>query len=96
MRWQAENDLVVNVVAAAILGLLVGLTLRLAASIDAWSRLLWSPHHLQQLDGCLRRDDPKAGDWSPALGLIGLTLGLGAATIVFLIGQQIKPSALGR
>jgi len=59
IRWQADNDLVVNVLAAVILGLLVGLPLRPAASIDVWSRLLWSPHHLQQLDGGVRRDDRK-------------------------------------
>ena len=95
IRGQAENDLVVNVVAATILGLLVGLPLRPRRQLMLGVGFCGALHHLQQLDGGLRRDD-REGRLVAGLGIDGLMLGLGAATIGFLIGQKIKPSALAR
>ncbi len=93
IRWQADNDLVVNVVGAAILGLLLGLPYRprrqLLIGVGFCGALTTFSSWMVD---CVKLI--ASGDWLPALGLIALTLGfgLGAATAGFLIGQQIKRS----
>ncbi len=97
IRWQVglhlqDHDLLVNVAGAAILGLLLGL-----------------PHHPHRqllvgigFCGALTTFSSwmvacviliAAGQWSAALGLIGLTLGLGlgAATLGWLLGRRLRP-----
>ncbi len=93
IRWQADNDLVVNVVGAAILGLLLGLPFRprrqLLIGVGFCGALTTFSSWMVD---CVKLI--ASGDWLSALGLIALTLGfgLGAATAGFLIGQQIKRS----
>jgi CrcB protein len=93
IRWQADNDLVVNVVGAAILGLLVGLPFRarrqlllgvgFCGSLTTFSS--WMVDCVVMI---------AMGAWLPVLRLIGLTLGLGlgAAGLGFWVGRQIIPS----
>ncbi|MDP6309599.1 MAG: CrcB family protein [Prochlorococcus sp.] len=93
IRWQAHNDLVVNVVGAAILGLLVGLPFRarrqlllgvgFCGSLTTFSS--WMVDCVVMI---------AMGAWLPVLRLIGLTLGLGlgAAGLGFWVGRQIIPS----
>ena len=96
LRWQlalhlGDQNLLVNVLGAALLGLLAGLPaaprrqlllgIGFCGSLTTFSSwMLAAMKHLS------------AGDWSAALGLIGLTLGLGlgAAALGFKIANQFK------
>ena len=87
LRWQValhlgDQNLLVNVFGAALLGLLAGLPaaprrqlllgIGFCGSVTTFSSwMLAAMKHLS------------AGDWSAALGLIGLTLGLGLGAAAF-------------
>ena len=97
LRWQLavqlqDHNLLVNTLGAAILGLLAGLPaaprrqllvgIGFCGSVTTFSSwMLTAMKHLG------------AGDWAAALGLIGLTLGLGlgAAALGFSFGRRIRP-----
>ena len=97
LRWQValhlgDQNLLVNIVGAALLGLLAGLPaaprrqllmgIGFCGSLTTFSSwMLAAMKHLS------------AGDWGAALGLIGLTLGLGlgAAALGFSLGRRLKP-----
>ena len=97
LRWQVDlhlgdQNLLVNIVGAALLGLLAGLPaaprrqllmgIGFCGSLTTFSSwVLAAMKHLS------------AGDWGAALGLIGLTLGLGlgAAALGFSLGRRLKP-----
>ena len=97
LRWQValhlgDQNLLVNVLGAALLGLLAGLPaaprrqlllgIGFCGSLTTFSSwMLAAMKHLS------------AGDWAAALGLIGLTLGLGlgAAALGFRLGRWLKP-----
>ena len=97
LRWQlalhlGDQNLLVNVLGAAFLGLLAGLPaaprrqlllgIGFCGSLTTFSSwMLAAMKHLS------------AGDWAAALGLIGLTLGLGlgAAALGFNLGRWLKP-----
>ena len=97
LRWQlalhlGDQNLVVNVFGAALLGLLAGLPsaprrqlllgIGFCGSVTTFSSwMLAAMKHLA------------SGDWAAALGLIGLTLGLGlgAAALGFNLGRWLKP-----
>ena len=97
LRWQlalhlGDQNLLVNVLGAALLGFLAGLPaaprrqlllgIGFCGSVTTFSSwMLAAMKHVS------------AGDWSAALGLIGLTLGpgLGAAALGFSIGRRFKP-----
>ena len=97
LRWQLavhlqDRNVLVNTLGAAILGLLAGLPaaprrqllvgIGFCGSVTTFSSwMLAAMKHLS------------AGDWSAALGLIGLTLGLGlgAAALGFSLGRRLKP-----
>ena len=99
LRWQlalhlGDQNLLVNVLGSALLGLLAGLTtapwrqlllgIGFCGSLTTYSSwMLAAMKHLS------------AGDWSAALGLIGFTLGLGlgAAALGFSLGRRFKPPA---
>ena len=95
LRWQlalhlGDQNLLVNVFGAALLGLLVGLPaaprrqlllgIGFCGSVTTFSS--WMLAAMQHLG---------AGDWAAALGLIGLTLGLGlgAAGLGFWCGRRL-------
>ena len=95
MRWQIashfhDNDVIVNVLGAFILGWLVGLPIRpkrqlligigFCGSLTTFSS--WMVHCVTFIS---------QGDWLAALGLIGLTLGLGvgAAGLGVLTGRAL-------
>ena len=95
MRWQIashfhDKDLIVNVLGAFILGWLVGLPLRpkrqllvgigFCGSLTTFSS--WMVHCVTFIT---------QGDWLSALGLIGLTLGLGlgAAALGVFVGRSL-------
>jgi CrcB protein len=96
LRWQValhlgDQNLLVNIVGAALLGLLAGLPaaprrqllmgIGFCGSLTTFSSwMLAAMKHLS------------AGDWGAALGLIGLTLGLGlgAAALGFSLGRRLK------
>ena len=95
MRWQIashfhDNDVIVNVLGAFVLGWLVGLPLRpkrqlmigigFCGSLTTFSS--WMVHCVTFIS---------QGDWLAALGLIGLTLGLGvgAAGLGVLTGRAL-------
>ena len=96
LRWQlalhlGDQNLLVNVLGAGLLGLLAGLPVAprrqllvgvgFCGSITTFSSwMLAAMKHLS------------AGDWAAALGLIGLTLGLGlgAAALGFSLGRWLK------
>ena len=95
MRWQIashfhDNDVIVNVIGAFILGWLFGLPIRpkrqlligigFCGSLTTFSS--WMVHCVTFIS---------QGDWLAALGLIGLTLGLGvgAAGLGVLIGRAL-------
>ena len=95
MRWQIashfhDNDVIVNVLGAFILGWLFGLPIRpkrqlligigFCGSLTTFSS--WMLHCVTFIS---------QGDWLAALGLIGLTLGLGvgAAGLGVLIGRAL-------
>ena len=96
LRWQlalhvGDQNLLVNVLGAALLGLLAGLPaaprrqllvgIGFCGSLTTFSS--WTLAAMKQLS---------AGDWAAALGLIGLTLGLGlgAAALGFVLGHRLK------
>ena len=97
LRWQValhlgDQNLLVNVLGAALLGLLAGLPaaprrqlllgIGFCGSLTTFSSwMLAAMTHLS------------AGDWPAALGLIGLTLGLGlgAAALGFILGRRLRP-----
>ena len=97
LRWQSalhlgDQNLLVNVMGAALLGFLAGLPaaprrqlllgIGFCGSLTTFSSwMLAAMKHLS------------AGDWAAALGLIGLTLGLGlgAAALGFNLGRWLKP-----
>ena len=95
MRWQIashfhDNDVIVNVLGAFILGWLFGLPIRpkrqlligigFCGSLTTFSS--WMVHCVTFIS---------QGDWLAALGLIGLTLGLGvgAAGLGVLTGRAL-------
>ena len=95
LRWQVtlhlgDQNLLVNVLGAALLGLLAGLPaaprrqlllgIGFCGSLTTFSS--WMLAAMQHLS---------AGDWAAALGLIGLTLGLGlgAAGLGFWCGRRL-------
>ena len=96
LRWQValhlgDQNLLVNVLGAALLGLLAGLPsaprcqlllgIGFCGSLTTFSSwMLAAMKHLS------------AGDWAAALGLIGLTLGLGlgAAGLGFWCGRRLS------
>ena len=95
LRWQVaahlhDNDVIVNVLGAFILGLLVGLPIRpkrqlligigFCGSLTTFSS--WMVHCVTFI---------AEGHWLAALGLIGLTLGLGlgAAALGVLVGRSL-------
>jgi len=95
MRWQIashfhDNDVIVNVIGAFILGWLFGLPIRpkrqllicigFCGSLTTFSS--WMVHCVTFIS---------QGDWLAALGLIGLTLGLvvGAAGLGVLTGRAL-------
>ena len=97
LRWQlalnlGDQNLLVNVLGAGLLGFLAGLPaaprrqlllgIGFCGSLTTFSS--WMLAAMQQLS---------AGDWSASLGLIGLTLGLGlgAAALGFSLGRRFKP-----
>ena len=99
LRWQlaldlGDQNLLVNVLGAALLGLLAGLSVAprrqlllgigFCGSLTTFSS--WMLAAMKQLS---------SGDWAAALGLIGLTLGLGvgAAALGFSLGRWLKPPA---
>ena len=94
MRWQIashfhDNDVIVNVLGAFILGWLFGLPIRpkrqlligigFCGSLTTFSS--WMVHCVSFI---------AQGDWLAALGLIGLTLGLGlgAAALGVFVGRS--------
>ena len=95
LRWQValhlgDQNLLVNVLGAALLGLLAGLPaaprrqlllgIGFCGSLTTFSSwMLAAMKHFS------------VGDWSAALGLIGLTLGLGvgAAALGFQLGRRV-------
>ena len=97
LRWQlalnlGDQNLLVNVLGAAILGFLAGLPaaprrqlllgIGFCGSVTTFSSwMLAAMKHLS------------SGDWAAALGLIGLTLGLGvgAAGLGFQLGRWMDP-----
>ena len=96
LRWQlalhlGDQNLLVNVLGAALLGFLAGLPVAprrqlllgigFCGSLTTFSS--WMLAAMKQLS---------AGDWAAALGLIGLTLGLGlgAAVAGFHLGQRLS------
>ena len=97
LRWQlalhlGDQNLLVNVLGAALLGFLAGLPaaprrqlllgIGFCGSLTTFSS--WMLAAMKYLS---------AGDWVAALGLIGLTLGLGlgAAALGFSLGRRFKP-----
>ena len=95
MRWQIgshlhDNNVIVNVLGAFVLGWLVGLPLRpkrqllvgigFCGSLTTFSS--WMVHCVSFI---------AQGDWLAALGLIGLTLGLGlgAAALGVFVGRSL-------
>ena len=94
LRWQlalhlGDQNLLVNVLGAALLGFLAGLPaaprrqlllgIGFCGSVTTFSS--WMLAAMQQIS---------AGDWGAALGLLGLTLGLGlgAAGLGFWCGRR--------
>ena len=97
LRWQLavhlqDRNVLVNTLGAAILGLLAGLPaaprrqllvgIGFCGSVTTFSS--WMLAAMKHFG---------AGDWAAALGLIGLTLGLGlgAAAFGFSLGRRIRP-----
>ena len=97
LRWQvalhgSDRHLLVNVLGAALLGLLAGLPaaprrqlligIGFCGSLTTFSS--WMVEAMQLIS---------AGKIVEALGLIGLTLGLGlgAAALGFWVGQRVRP-----
>ena len=98
LRWQLavhlqDRNVLVNTLGAAILGLLAGLPAaprrQLLVGIGFCGAV--TTFSSWMLAAMKRFGD---GDWAAALGLIGLTLGLGlgAAALGFSLGRRIRPS----
>ena len=100
LRWQVaehlnDQNLLVNTLGAALLGLLAGLPaaprrqlllgIGFCGSVTTFSS--WMLAAMKQLS---------AGDWGAALGLIGITLGLGigAAALGLLVGRRLAALAV--
>ena len=98
LRWQlgvhlADKDLIANVAGALVLGLLAGLPAQpprqllvgigFCGSLTTFSS--WMVNCVQMVE---------AGQWAAALGLLGLTLGLGlgAAALGFWAGRALRPN----
>ena len=96
LRWQValhlgDQNLLVNVLGAALLGFLAGLPAaprrQLLVGIGFCGSLTtlssWMLTAMKQLS---------SGDWPAAFGLVGLTLGLGlgAAALGFSLGRRLK------
>ncbi|TCD58151.1 FluC/FEX family fluoride channel [Synechococcus sp. BS55D] len=99
IRWQVgvhlhDKDVLVNVLGALILGWLAGQPIQarrqLLVGIGFCGSLTTFSSWMVNSVGLLA-----AGDWASALGLIGLTLGLGlgAAALGFALGRALKGSA---
>ena len=99
IRWQVgvhlhDKDVLVNVLGALILGWLAGQPIQarrqLLVGIGFCGSLTTFSSWMVNCVGFLA-----AGDWASALGLIGLTLGLGlgAAALGFALGRALKGSA---
>ena len=99
IRWQVgvhlhDKDVLVNVLGALILGWLAGQPIQarrqLLVGIGFCGSLTTFSSWMVNSVGFLA-----AGDWASALGLIGLTLGLGlgAAALGFALGRALKGSA---
>ena len=95
MRWQIashfhDNDVIVNVLGAFILGWLFGLPIRPKRQLLIGIGFCGS---LTTFSSCMVHCVTfiSQGDWLAALGLIGLTLGLGvgAAGLGVLIGRAL-------
>ena len=95
MRWQIathfhDNDVIVNVLGAFVLGWLVGLPLRpkrqLMIGIGFCGSLTTFSSWMVNCVSFIAQ-----GDWFAALGLIGLTLGLGlgAAALGVFFGRNL-------
>ena len=95
IRWQIavhlhDNDVIVNVLGAFILGWLVGLPLRpkrqLLIGIGFCGSLTTFSSWMVNCVSFISQ-----GDWLVALGLIGLTLGLGlgAAALGVVVGRSL-------
>ena len=95
MRWQIgsylhDNDVIVNVLGAFLLGWLVGLPLRprrqLLIGIGFCGSLTTFSSWMVNCVSLIAQ-----GDWLAALGLIGLTLGLGlgAAALGVFVGRSL-------
>ena len=95
MRWQIgsylhDNDVIVNVLGAFILGWLAGLPLRprrqLLIGIGFCGSLTTFSSWMVNCVSFIAQ-----GDWLAALGLIGLTLGLGlgAAALGVFVGRSL-------
>ncbi|MDA7623147.1 CrcB family protein [bacterium] len=95
IRWQIavhlhDNDVIVNVLGAFILGWLVGLPLRpkrqLLIGIGFCGSLTTFSSWMVKSVSFISQ-----GDWLVALGLIGLTLGLGlgAAALGVVVGRSL-------
>ena len=95
MRWQIgshlhDNDVIVNVLGAFLLGWLVGLPLRprrqLLVGIGFCGSLTTFSSWMVNCVSFIAQ-----GDWLAALGLIGLTLGLGlgAAALGVFVGRSL-------
>ena len=95
LRWQlalhlGDQNVLVNVLGAALLGLLAGLPtaprrqllLGIGFCVSLTTFISWMLAAMKHLS---------AGDWSAALGLVGLTLGLGvgAAALGFQLGRRV-------
>ena len=97
LRWQlalhlGDQNLLANVLGAALLGFLAGLP------AAPWRQLLLGVGFCGSLTTfsswmLAAMKHLSAGDWAAALGLIGLTLGLGlgAAALGFSLGRRFKP-----
>ena len=99
LRWQlvqhlADQNILANVLGAALLGLLAGLPAaprrQLLLGIGFCGSLTTFSSWMLDAVRLLAR-----GDVSAAVGLVGLTLGLGlgAAALGFQLGRRLKPPA---
>ena len=100
MRWQVavhlqDRDVLVNVLGAAVLGLLAGLPaaprrqlligIGFCGSLTTFSS--WMMNSLKLIS---------AGQWPEAIGLIGITLGLGLGAAAFSFALARRLSELGK
>ena len=100
LRWQVavhlqDRDVLVNVLGAAVLGLLAGLPaaprrqlligIGFCGSLTTFSS--WMMNSVKLIS---------AGQWPEALGLIGITLGLGLGAAAFSFALARRLSELGK